>query len=52
MLCPPLPFPFHRTAAPSDPQQRLNIIIESLPDVDTIMSTMPVALRNGVAKCR
>ncbi|KAG2442435.1 hypothetical protein HXX76_002521 [Chlamydomonas incerta] len=41
-----------RTAAPSDPQQRLNTIIESLPDVDTIMSTMPVALRNGVAKCR
>ncbi|KXZ56952.1 hypothetical protein GPECTOR_1g859 [Gonium pectorale] len=41
-----------RTAPPTDPQQRLSVVIDSLVDVETIMNTLPSALRNGVAKCR
>lgn len=41
-----------RTAAPSDPQERVEVVLQSLVDVDTIMQTMPLALRQGVAAAK
>ncbi|GLC38017.1 hypothetical protein PLESTB_000445700 [Pleodorina starrii] len=41
-----------RTAPPSDAQERLSLVLDSLVDVATIMSSLPDVLRKGVAQCR
>lgn len=37
-----------RDAAPADPQKRLQVVLDSLVDVPTIMQTMPKAIRQAV----
>ncbi len=44
--------PGRRTPAPSNSQERLSLVLDSLVDVPTIMSTLPTAIRNGVAACQ
>lgn len=52
-LCPTLrPHLRPRTPAPSDPQERLDSILSTLVDVDTIMATMPEAIRKAATAAK
>ncbi|KAF6253947.1 hypothetical protein COO60DRAFT_366141 [Scenedesmus sp. NREL 46B-D3] len=37
------------TPPPSDPEQRLEVVLASMPDVDTLMATMPRAIKAAAA---
>ncbi|KAG2489604.1 hypothetical protein HYH03_011884 [Edaphochlamys debaryana] len=37
---------------PADPKQRLSAVIDALPDVDTLMGSMPEVMRKGVQYCQ
>lgn len=37
------------TPPPTDPEERLEVVLKSMPDVDTLMATMPRAIRAAVA---
>jgi hypothetical protein len=37
------------TPPPADPEERLEVVLKSMPDVDTLMATMPRAIRAAVA---
>lgn len=45
-----LPLFARSTPPPADTTERLDVVLGSLVDVDTIMSTMPGAIRNAVAR--